>query len=81
MKGGEKAMYTKSKKLLATICMGAMVLTSVPAVAMATTSCNCGSIIGGDDAGVDYSKWNNEHNIHINQSFATMIVPILYLRL
>lgn len=40
MKGGEEAMYTKSKKLLATICMGAMVLTSVPAVAMATTADN-----------------------------------------
>ncbi len=31
-------MHTKTKKILATICMGAVVLTSVPAVAMAATA-------------------------------------------
>lgn len=33
-------MHTKTKKILATICMGAVVLTSVPEVAMAATSVN-----------------------------------------
>lgn len=33
-------MHTKTKKVLATICMGAVVLTSVPEVSMATTSVN-----------------------------------------
>lgn len=33
-------MHTKTKKVLATICMGAVVLTSVPAAAMAATAVN-----------------------------------------
>ena len=33
-------MHTKTKKVLATICMGAVVLTSIPAVAMAATAVN-----------------------------------------